>query len=41
VYEDIDYMAIPWGFTSELIELDEKAKGYLILCLNFEKGYEG
>ncbi len=41
VYEDDDYSPTPWGFTSDLIDLDPQSNGYLLLCLNYEKGYIG
>ena len=41
VYEDDEYMPIPWGFTSELIKIKPNKYGYLILCLNYKKGYLG
>lgn len=30
-----------WGYTSSEIVLKPNNKGYLILCLNYEKDYEG
>ena len=41
IYEDDEYMPIPWGFKSELIRLKPNKYGYLLLCLNFKKGYLG
>lgn len=39
--EDENYTPLSWGYTSPEIILKPNSKGYLILCLNYEKDYEG
>jgi len=41
ILEDDHYAPAAWGYQSREMHLMPNIKGYLILCLNYEKGYEG
>lgn len=41
ILEDDHYAPAAWGFFSNEVELSPNDNGYLVLCLNYEKGYTG
>jgi len=41
ILEDDHYAPAAWGFFSNEVNLKPNENGYLVLCLNYEKGYTG
>jgi hypothetical protein len=38
--EDREYSVKPWGYITEIMELEKNELGYLVLCVNSERVLE-